>query len=347
MTVLTERKKRILRSVIERFIDQAEPVSSRCLVDSTDLGVSSATVRKELSELEEMGFLSQPYTSAGRIPADKGYRYYVDSVLKEVIDFMMPRRKQITRIKLDVDRDMEIEEILQYSSAELSRLTNYLSMVVAPDINRSKFRHVEVLSFHANNYLLVLITDTGRVFKRNFYFEGKLNDLDIQKITNILNSQLRDKLIGDITSEELSIPDGDTYLFLPIGRILEQIKSCVKEELAYNRVFVHGASAVLNQPEFIDMEKVKGILDIIEDENLLAGILIKMLEGENFIVKIGAEISKKGTEDLSLVASKYKISNSSSGAVGILGPKRMDYLKVVATINMFIRDLKEVFSERI
>jgi heat-inducible transcriptional repressor len=294
-----------------------------------------------------MGFLSQPYTSAGRIPADKGYRYYVDSVLKEVIKFMMPRRHQISRVKLDIDRDMEIEEILQHSSAELSRLTNYLSMVVAPDINRSRFRHVELLSFHENNYLLVLITDTGRVFKRHFYFEVFLNDLDIQKITNILNSQLRDKVIGEIAIEDLSIPDGDRYLFLPLSKILQQIKSCVKDELGYNRVFVHGASAVLNQPEFIDMKKVRGILGIIEDENLLAGILMRILEGENFIVKIGSEISKEGTEDLSLVASKYKISNSSSGAVGILGPKRMDYLKVVSTINMFIKDLREVFSERI
>ena len=191
------------------------------------------------------------------------------------------------------------------------------------------------------------IAGNERVFKRNLYFEGSLNDIDIQKMTNIMNSQLRDRTIGEVKFEDLCLPDGEAYLFLPVSKVIEIIKSCVKEELAYNRVFVHGASAVLNQPEFIDMRKVRGILDIIEDESLLAGILMKILEGDRFIIKIGSEISEEGTEDLSLVASKYEISSSSSGAVGILGPKRMDYLKVVATVNMFIRDLKEIFSKRI
>lgn len=344
---LSERKKTILRMVVERFIRRAEPVSSKCLADGSDLGVSSATVRKELSELEEMGYLSQPYTSAGRIPADKGYRYYVDSVLKEFFKLVLPENVTLRKINLDIDKQMEMEEILQKSSAELSRITNYLSMIVAPDIHMSKFRHVEILSFHENNYLVVLITDTGRVFKKNLYFEGKLNDIDIQKLTNILNSQLRDKTVENINIEDLNIPDGDTYLVLPIGKVLEIIRSCVKEELAYNRVFVHGASAVLKQPEFIDMKKVRGILNIIEDENLLASLLMNILEGDRFIIKIGSEISDEGTEDLSLVASKYDITSTSSGAVGILGPKRMDYLRVVATINMFIKDLKDIFSERI
>lgn len=343
---LTERKKTILRMVVENFIHRAEPVSSQCLAQAPALGVSSATVRKELSELEEMGYLYQPHTSAGRIPADKGYRYYVDSVLTDVLKLMIPRRMELKKIKLDIDKDMDIEEILSRSSAELSRLTNYLSMIIAPDTQRSKFRHIEILGFHENNYLAVLITDTGRVFKRNFYFEGNLNDIDIQKLTNILNSQLRDKVINEINIEDLSIPDGDTYLVIPIKAVLEVLRSCVKEELAYNRVFVHGASAVLKQPEFIDMKKVRGMLDIIEDESLLAGILMKILKGDRFIIKIGSEISDEGTEDLSLVASKYDISSSSSGAVGILGPKRMDYLKVVATVDMFIKDLKEIFSQR-
>ncbi|MBM3705734.1 MAG: heat-inducible transcription repressor HrcA [Actinobacteria bacterium] len=342
---LTDRKKVILREVIVRFIKSAGPISSQNISENTGLGLSSATIRKEMAELEELGYLTHPHTSAGRIPSDQGYRFFVDNCIQEDVSIISGKKQRLLpRISIGVDKDMEMETILRKSSEHLAKLTNYLSMIVAPAIFYSKFRHIELLELAAGQLMLVLITDTGRVFKRNFLTDGVYNSIDTQSISNILNMQLKGKNISEIDFRNLKIAEGDSYLIPVIKKIIEAIRSCLEETLLYNRIFIYGASSILNQPDFIDIKKIHRIMSIIENEYLLANLLLNFSKNEEFIIKIGAEIFEEGPDDLSLVASRYKIYEQASGTIGVLGPKRMDYPKVVSIINAFVENLREIFS---
>ena len=346
---LTERKKEILREVILRFIEYAEPIPSQSIAENSSLELSSATIRKEMAELEEMGYLNHPHTSAGKIPSDKGYRFFVDNFVMDRSRIEYKLEKEVPPINIMVEKDMEIETILQRSSEQLAKITNYLSMIVAPSINQSKLRHIEILKFQSNHFLLVLITDAGRVFKRNFKLEGTYNNLDLQGVSNILNTQLREKNIADIDYMSVNISESDTYLRSLIKKIIEVIKACAQENLLYNRIFIYGTSSVLNQPEFIDLEKIKRILNVIENEYLLMKLLLNLSLNDEFIIKIGSEIfgeEVEGTDDLSLVASKYKVCGHSTGTIGILGPKRMNYYRVINILDAFVENLKEIFDSR-
>ncbi len=342
----TGRKIGILKEVIGRFIAKADPVSSKRIAQDSEFDLSSATIRKEMAELEEMGYLTHPHTSAGRTPTDKGYRFYVDNVIKEQLEFNDDDNQSGLTFDIAIGKDMEIEMILQRSAEMLARFTNYLSLVVAPTIQQSRFKHIELLEFHGGNLLMVLITDTGRVYKRNSLLTGKYTELDLQGAANILNVQLRDKNIIDIEMEDVKIHKGDSYLILLVNKIIELIKDCIKEDFQHDRIFMHGASVILQQPEFIDLKKIQNVLKVIENEYLLMKLLSDFSRDKEFVVKIGAELFEEGTEDLSLIASKYKIYGNSTGAIGILGPKRMDYSRVIRNLDFFRKNLTEIFSSK-
>ena len=255
-------------------------------------------------------------------------------------------KDDIPDISLHFNREMEIEAVLQKSSEMLARFTSYLSMIVAPTIYQSRFKHIELLKFEGENFLMVLITDTGRVYKKNFTLEGTYTDLDIQAVVNTLNSQFRDKSIVDIDIDQIKIPEGESDLIFLINRIIENIKSCVEENLHYNRIFVHGTSVILQQPEFIDLKKIQDIISVVENEYLLMKMLLDFSEDKDFIIKIGSELFRDGTNDLSLIASKYRMYGDATGSIGILGPKRMDYHKVINILNLFRKNLTDIFGSK-
>ncbi len=343
---ITERKKVILRKVIASFISKAEPVSSERIAEGSGLNLSSATIRKEMAGLEDMGYLTHPHTSAGRIPTDRGYRFFVDNLLSEDQHEGIIGKAELPDINLHINREMEIEAVLQKSSEMLAGFTNYLSMIVAPAIYQSKFKHIEILKFEGANFLMVLITDTGRVYKKNFMLEGDYTDLDMQAVVNTLNSQFRDKNIIDIDIDQVKIAKGDSYLVFMINKIIENIKSCVEENLLDSRIFVHGTSVILQQPEFIDLKKIQAIIRVVENEYLLMKLLLDFSKDKDFMIKIGSELFMDGTSDLSLIASRYKIFGNSTGSIGILGPKRMDYRKVIDILNLFRKNLADIFGSR-
>ncbi|MEI7615540.1 MAG: heat-inducible transcriptional repressor HrcA [Actinomycetota bacterium] len=339
----SSRKKEILKQVILNFIDKAEPVSSQVLVENLKNEISSATIRKEMADLEDMGYLSHPHTSAGRIPTDAGYRYYVDNVIFSDKKSITSQKEELVPLNLPVNREMDLETILALSTDTLSKFTNYLSVIVTPEANQVRLRHIEILRFEDNDYLFVLITDSGRVYKKRFSIAGGYNDLDLQRITNILNSQARGKLINEIAFENrIKIAENEKYLLFLINKIIDMIKSCVDGLNSYNRIFVRGTFCIFKDPEFLDFNKVKKIMDVLENEYLLMKIFLNF-SGENEIsVKIGSEIYGAETDDLSLVASKYKINDNSSGSIGILGPKRMNYLKVISILSRFSSELTDL-----
>ncbi|OGD37703.1 heat-inducible transcription repressor HrcA [Candidatus Atribacteria bacterium RBG_16_35_8] len=343
----TERKINILKEVVDSFIAKADPVSSKKIAQDPEFDLSPATIRKEMAELEEMGYLTHPHTSAGRMPTDKGYRFYVDNVIKEELNAgVNTRYNKSNALDMVVDKDMEIETILQRSAEMLATFTNYLSMVVTPTIQQSRYKHIELLKFKEDSILMVLITDTGRVYKRSAVLGGKYTELDLQAAANIINLQLRDKNIIDTTIEDIKIQNSDPYLILLVNKVTDMIKECVREDFQYNKIFIHGASVILQQPDFIDLKKIQNILRVIENEYSLMKLLLDFSGDSDFMVKIGSELFEEGTEDLSLIASKYKIYDNSAGAIGILGPKRMDYSRVIKSLNIFRRNLTDIFNSR-
>jgi heat shock gene repressor HrcA len=346
MVKLSERKKEILREVIARFVESAEPVSSQNIVENSSIALSSATIRKEMAELEDMGLLTHPHTSAGRIPSDSGYRFFVDNFIKGAAGLKKFEEKNLPQIKFDTEKDMEIETILQKSSEQLSKITSYLSMVVAPAMHHSRFRHIEILKLNSSNLLIVLITDSGRVYKRNLIIESIYNSIDFQSVSNLMNQQLRDMSISDIEFKNLKVTESNAYLIPLIKKILDVIRNCFQDTMVYNRIFISGTSSVINHPDFIDLKKIQKILSIIENEYLLMNIMLDFQDepDQEVIIKIGSEIFEEGTDDLSLVASKYRIYEHSTGTIGILGPKRMDYFKVINIISSFVKNLKTVLS---
>jgi len=342
---LTNRKKQILEGVVIRFIKNAEPVSSYRVASDLDLGISTATIRKEMNKLEKMGYLTHPHTSAGRIPTDLGYRFYVDRITDEGIRPKVKEKEKLPDIRSFISKSMEIDSILKQSVEMLARVTNYLSMIVAPSIYHSRFKHMELLNFEGQEYFMVLITDTGRVYKRSFPIEGSYNYLDLQSASRVLNLKLRDKSFSDIAAIDLEEFSADTHLVVLINRILDIIKKCMEESLQYNHVFVHGASVILQQPEFIDIKNIYQILSFVENEYLLMKVLMDFVDNKRFMVKIGAELFNEDSNNLSLVASKYQIKGNASGTIGILGPKRMDYLRVIDILDFFRKNLSDVFYQ--
>jgi heat-inducible transcriptional repressor len=338
------RKKQILQEVVAKFIKKAEPVSSARIACEMDLDISPATIRKEMNELEEMGYLTHPHTSAGRMPTDMGYRFYVDNITGRELNPLAGREENFPDIKAVITKSMEIESILKKSAELLAKITNYLSMIVAPNINQSRFKHLELLKFEKDSYLMILITDAGRVYKRNFRLEGNFNDLDLQGAAGIINSKLRDKNIVDIDAICTGEYNSDSRLVLLVKRVVDLIKDCIGENITYNRIFVHGASMMMKQPEFIDLKNIQQFLSFIENEYLLMNILMDFTDERGFMVKIGSELFNEDADNLSLIASRYRIKENTSGTIGILGPKRMDYLRVINILDLFRENLSKIFD---
>jgi heat-inducible transcriptional repressor len=346
---LSDRKKEILREVVLKFVNSAEPVSSQNIACNAMLSLSPATIRKEMAELEEMGYLNHPHTSAGRVPSDKGYRFFVDNYIKKNSTLTYDNKSnenEITKadISREINKDMEFETILKKSSEQLSKMTSYLSMIVSPLIFNSRFRHIELLELSKGYMLVVLITDAGRIFKGNFMIEGSYNYLDFQSTTNIINSNLRSRHLSEIELSNIKVSENSIYLIPVIKKVIETLKSSITETVGYNRIYIHGASSILKQPDFFDIGKIHAILKIIENEYMLANLLLNLSDDDDMVIKIGSEISEEGTDDLSLVASRYRINDRPYGTIGVLGPKRMDYIRVINIINAFIQNFSEIFS---
>lgn len=342
---LNQRKKEILKSIIDSFIEKAEPVSSGYIAENIKNNLSSATIRKEMSELEEMGFLTHPHTSAGRIPTDQGYRYYVDNVIFDQ-KYFNPAPEKSMPMNIPVEKNMDFEKILIMATELLFKFTNYLSMIVAPEINRNKFRHIEIINFGSdNNYMFILITDAGRVMKASFEAEGEYNEMDILRIRNILNIELKDKYIHEIDENiKIKLLENESQLLFMIKKILKIIKSFDENTSHYNRIFIRGALSILKDPGFIDFNKVKNIIELLENDYLLMELLDNYTQNDEINVRIGSEIYGQDTCDLSLVSTKYCYDGRSLGSIGIIGPKRMDYFRVISTLSKFRTNLAKALS---
>ncbi len=341
MPVLEDRQKLILYSVVQEYILTAQPVGSNTIVKKYSFAASPATVRHELSRLSDLGFLQQPHTSAGRVPTDLGYRYYVDSLMRAR---KLSAKEERAVLRFYSTLSGEMEELMRATSETLSRMTNCISVVFAPRLARSVVKHVDLVALTSHTLLLVVITDTGRVAKSVLEPCPRITAGQLTRVEANLNAGLigldataiaafRDKMAGRGAAQG---SDGELESML-LDRVLE-----LMAEDENDRAILGGASDILRYPEFSDMRKVEMLLRTLEQGYVLLNLLGEALESSKVVVRIGSENSALSIEGCSLVAGSYGLPGQTLGTVGILGPTRMDYGRAISAVECIARNLSDV-----
>ncbi|MBI4733903.1 MAG: heat-inducible transcription repressor HrcA [Rubrobacteridae bacterium] len=337
--MLNARKKAILYVAVQEYILTAEPVSSQRLVEKYQLGVSSATVRHELAQLEELGYLRQPHTSAGRIPTDTGYRYYVDCT-SDKPGLTGNEEKNIIEMFTDIDR--EIEGLLQETTKKLYELTSQVSVVLAPPYRASKLKHIDMVSLSPRYSLLVLITDRGQVLKRKLdvHFDG----ISLKQIENFLNDKLQGLGPNEISKIDISKEFADRKSNNIVRHIIDEIVDILMSE-DRDRVYLSGMSSIFEQPEFDNLRKVQALLSSLEEGYRLLQWLEDSYRSDEILVKIGSENIDRDIQDCSLIATSYRVGDEALGTIGIIGPTRMNYARVISAVAFVAQNLTRTLKE--
>jgi len=337
--VLKERKSKILSAVIHHYIKTGKPVGSNVLIDEYGIELSPATVRNLMAELEGEGFLTHPHTSAGRIPTDKGYRAYVDSL----VNLQKFAVEEEERIKKEYERKTEeIETLLSETSRILSGLSKYTGFVLAPKAEVNEIKNIELVQLAPEQLLVVLLTHAGMVIHKQV--EATLNMSQISRLRNFLNEKLRGvplaqaskRIVGEIRAFRRS--ENEIY------EIVEQIGNvffAIQDDL-----YIDGAAKALSMPDFNDFEPVKSLIKLNEDKEKLIKIVSKDFDSEGVKVKIGSENSVAELKDLSMVSTVYKDGDKVMGVLGIIGPKRMEYERMMGLVNAVSKMLNDFFKKR-
>lgn len=337
--MLTERQKMILSAIVNDYIQSAEPVGSRSISKRGDVGYSPATIRNEMSDLEEMGYLEQPHTSAGRVPSHKGYRYFVDHLiqLEDLDSKELEMLKLFFREKID-----ETEEIMKQIATILSQLTRYTSITLGPELFNTTLKHLQFVPLNEDTAVAIIVTNSGHVENKTVTFPENLPMSEVEKFVNIFNTKLagvplyslRSKLYNEISSELKRHVNRYEELISIVEKVLEQRRK--------ERLYLSGTTNMLTQPEFRDVDKVKTILDLFDETDTLMKLFSETKEGIQ--VKIGEENGVDAIHNCSLITATYTVEGQPVGTIGILGPTRMEYGKVIRLLDHISQDLPAIFA---
>ncbi|GAB6064149.1 heat-inducible transcriptional repressor HrcA [Deferrisoma palaeochoriense] len=341
--VLKERDARILGAVVEEFVQSAEPVGSRNLVKKYRLDISPATVRNVMADLEEMGYLCQPHTSAGRQPTDRGYRYYVDHLLRG--GSLPPTVRRKLREGIRPAEDEALESLLEATSRVLSRVAHQVGLVVAPRLEVRVFRHVDFVLLRPGRVLVILVTRSGVVHHRVVEAPEVTSQAELEPMANYLNSLLegvplvavRERILAEMENERVQY---DRML----RRALEIGSKAVTPQGDGDDVYVGEPLHLLDQPEFRDVAKMRQIFEAFQRKGILLRILDRALEAPGVQVSIGAENPVADLQECSVVATSYGDEEHPLGAVGVIGPKRMPYGEVIALVEYAARLLGQALA---
>ncbi|MGC5328461.1 heat-inducible transcriptional repressor HrcA [Brevibacillus sp. SYSU BS000544] len=336
--MLSDRQRLILNAIVDNYIHSAEPVGSRTLSKREEVGFSSATIRNEMADLEELGYLEQPHTSAGRVPSTKGYRFYVDNLIqpKDVNQIEVANLKSIF-----ADRIFHFEQTIEHTASILSQMTNYTSIALGPEIFEHRLKHIQIVPLSESQAVAIIVTHTGRVENKVFNLPAEISSSEMEKLVNILNSklqdaplwQLRQRLYDEVAQEmRRHVEQYEEMLYM--------IEQTFTNEAA-DRVFLHGATKIMNQPEFRDVEKVKDILELLEQNQQLVNLFNN---AEGLTIRIGQENAADAMKNCSIITTSYYLEGKPVGAIGILGPTRMEYGKVISVLNYLAQGLSQVLT---
>lgn len=324
---LDDRKALILRAIVSHYVSTGEPVGSKTLVDRYRLRVSPATVRNDMGALEDQGYIYQPHTSAGRIPTDTGYRFYVDS---DAPGRLPAAHLQQIRSFFDRPR-FEFEESLRQTASLLSRLTDHAAVVFAPALDRSVIRHVELVRLGAGRAMLVLVTDTGRV-ENHVVTTGDLSDDSLDDASAVLNSVVVDTHLDDAARTiEASLERFDVALRDSIRAVAQTLAADLQNREA-ERVFLEGTSNIVDEHKFADLETVRQVIGALEHRRVVLEVMADALRASDVSVRIGSENPVEEMQSCAVVAAPYGTDNNIVGTVGVVGPTRMDYRTTIGAV---------------
>lgn len=333
--MLDRRKKEILQAVIDEYINTAEPVSSGTLVKKYGLNYSSATVRNELAELENIGYLDKPHTSSGRVPSEKGYRFYVDELLNDE-DISIEEIKYI-QDKLSTKVN-EIEDLTKIATTTLSEITHYTTVAIGPKNDMQIISEIKFVLLGTRMLMVVIITDSGLVKETIIKYDEDITESQVETLNNLFNSKLKGKPLSKIDKPmEEYILSEITYSVDVIKPIIEQINRVIEEE---SNIYLEGTNKSFDLPEFKSLELAKNFVNVLDTKDLVIDMLNSGM-AKDINVYIGEENDNEQLKDFSIVTFKHSIGNKDLGTIGIIGPKRMDYSKVISVMKYISKKMNE------
>ncbi len=338
---LDERKKKILQAVIRNYLETGEPVGSRTISKYTDLNLSSATIRNEMADLEEMGYILQPHTSAGRIPSDKGYRLYVDTMMEE------KEREVVAMQEMLVERQDKLETLLKKIARVLAQNTQYATMISAPQTKRSKLKFIQ-LSRVDTHQLLAVIVGEGNVIKNNILsVQDELDDETLLKLNILLNTQLNGLSIDEINLGMIAAMKQQAGIHSKlVSEVIDAVAEAIRAENL--EIYTSGTNNIFRYPELADQQRASELINTFEEKQLLGELLQETgADGDEtgIQVYIGEETPVQSMKDCSVVTASYELSDGMKGTIGIVGPKRMDYDRVVAILRTIQTQLDELYRK--
>lgn len=333
--MLDNRKKKVLQAIVEEYINTAEPVSSNSLTSNHGLNCSSATIRNEMADLEKSGYLDKTHTSSGRIPSEKGYRYYVDELLKED-DISLEEIKYISS-KLETKVN-EIEDLTKIAANTISEVTHYTTVSIGPKATSQIIEEIKFILLGTRMIMAIILTDTGMVKETIIKFDEDITQKQVETMNYMFNNKLKGQPIETIDRPlEEYLYDEMTYSVNVIKPIIEQIKKVLQDE----QIYLEGANKSFDLPEFNSLEVAKNFINVLDTKELVSDMLNSGF-ADDIHVYIGEENQKEELKDFSVVTFKHKVNGKDAGTIGIIGPKRMDYSKVISVMKYINKKLKEI-----
>jgi heat-inducible transcriptional repressor len=342
---LNQREKAILRSVVQQFILTATPVGSRYITKNYNIGYSPATVRNIMSDLEDSGYINHPHTSAGRVPTDKGYRYYVDSLMD--IEKLNSKEKSLIDRSLNILLD-ETDELVKITSKLLSSITKQIACVTYPNLESGTLEKIQIISLASTRILVVISIKSGLVKTITMELDSEIKESQIESVQTLLNERLSGLSFTEIrnTFKERFLDVEDNQK--PIIRLfVDSVEKLFKDDITSERLIVTGAKNIIQQPEFENPENFQSIIELIEDKDVIIHIMEKSSgsRSEEVYISIGSENIEKKLKEYSFVSKEYNFGQI-KGTLGIIGPKRMEYSKIVAIVDYLATVLSEQFKSR-
>lgn len=341
---LDERKRKILKAIIQTYLETGEPVGSRTISKYTDLNLSSATIRNEMSDLEELGYILQPHTSAGRIPSDMGYRLYVDELMKE-------KEQEVSEIKeMMIEKTDRMEKVLKQVVKVLASNTNYATMITGPAYHHNKVKFIQLSKVNEEQLLAVIVTEGNLVKNQIIHLDGAIDDEQILKLNLLLNTQLNGLTVEEISlgmitklKEQAGVHSG------VVSRVLDTIAESISSDAEEVPVYTSGANNIFKYPELSDSSKASELISAFEEKKLLVDMIRDTgpdsTENTGIQVYIGNEGPISTMKDCSVVTASYDLGEGMKGTIGIIGPKRMDYENVVDNLKTLKVQLDNIFKK--
>lgn len=341
--ILDERKMKILQAIIRNYLETGEPVGSRTISKYTDLNLSSATIRNEMADLEELGYIVQPHTSAGRIPSDKGYRLYVDQM-------MLEKEKELGEMKeILLEKEERMERLLQRVAKVLATNTNYATMISTPQIIGTKLKFLQLSRVDANQILAVIVVEGNMIKNQMIPIAEEISDEDLLKLNILLNTQLNGLSIEEITLGRIAALKAQSGILSGIiGEVIDAVAEAIKPDEDME-IYTSGTNNIFRYPELADHKRASELITAFEEKQELTQIVQETLSDENIgtgiQVYIGDETPVSTMRDCSVVTATYEIGDGMKGTIGIIGPKRMDYEKVVSNLKTVMNQLENIYGQ--